>query len=74
MARNLSVANITKQLLLNVKKEKRVTYKEIAEVTGIDERWIKCFASNSYNSVPAIDKIEKLYYYATGKNLSEMIV
>jgi transcriptional regulator with XRE-family HTH domain len=72
MAASLSIVNITKELLLNAKKQKRVTYKEIAEATGIDESWIKSFASKSYESIPAADKIEKMYYYATGKRLAEI--
>lgn len=57
----------TRELLF--KRPIDLSYKQIAEETGLKERWIKNFAHNS-DCDAGSRKVEQLYTYLTGQPLN----
>ena len=55
----------TKALL----NDRKCTYKIIADITGINENWLKKFATEKSISEPSANTIEKLYNFLSGETL-----
>lgn len=64
---------ISSQLLKQTRKlwsarDADLTFKQVSRFTGLTQSWLKHFDSNR-SEAPAVDKIETLYRYLSGKEL-----
>ena len=71
MSEDCALLNITKELLAN--RKATISYKDIAKVTGIEESWLKTFASRKEIKHPSVVRIEKLYNFLSGNELAKLV-